>query len=57
MGEYRLEFGLETGFIDYFNARLVTKINNSSIPDLHTLQITAAQATSFQSAVSSPVVP
>jgi hypothetical protein len=50
-------FGLDFGFIDPFNKRLVTTFNYSSIADLHTLQITTAHAKSFQPAVSSPVVP
>jgi hypothetical protein len=40
MSGYRLKFGLEIGF-DYFNKLLVTAINKSAIPDIHTLQITA----------------
>jgi hypothetical protein len=43
--------------IDQFNTRLVNTINYSAIVDLHGLQITTAHAKSFQSAVSSPVVP
>jgi hypothetical protein len=34
-----------------------TTFNYSAITDIHTLQITTSHATSFQSAVSSPVVP
>jgi hypothetical protein len=50
-------FGLEIGFIDHFNTRLMTTTNYSAIADLHTLQITTAHAKTFQSAESSPVVP
>jgi hypothetical protein len=50
-------FGLEIGFIDHFNTRLVTALNYGAIGDLHSLQITTAHTKSFQSAVSSPVVP
>jgi hypothetical protein len=57
MSDYRWGFGLEIGFIGHFNTRLVTTINYSAIADLHTLQITTAHAKSFQSAVSSPVIP
>jgi hypothetical protein len=37
--------------------QLVTTLNYSAIVNLHTLQITTARTKSFQSAVSSPVVP
>jgi hypothetical protein len=57
MSDYRRGFGLEIGFIDHINTRLVTTINYSTIAYLHTLQITTAHAKSFQCAVSSPVVP
>jgi hypothetical protein len=57
MGDYRRGFGLEIGFIDHFNTRLVNTLNYSAIADFHTLQITTPYAKSFQSAVSSPVVP
>jgi hypothetical protein len=53
----RRGFGLEIGFIDHFNTRLVTTLHYSAIADLHTLQIITAHLKSFQSAVSSPVVP
>jgi hypothetical protein len=43
--------------IDHFNTRPVTTLNYSAITKLHTLQITTAHGNSFQSAVSSPVVP
>jgi hypothetical protein len=55
MCHFRRSFGVEIGFIDYFNA-LMTTFNYSAIPDLHTLQITTSHAKSFQSALSSPVV-
>jgi hypothetical protein len=45
------------GFTDNFNMRLVTRLNYSAIANLHTLQISTANAKSFQSAVSSPAVP
>jgi hypothetical protein len=50
-------FGLEIGFIDHFNKRLVNTVNCSAIADLHALQFITAQANSFQPAMSSPVVP
>jgi hypothetical protein len=50
-------FGFEIGFIDHFNTRPVTTFNYNAVADFYTLQITAAHAKSFQSAVSSPVVP
>jgi hypothetical protein len=55
--DYRRGFGLEIGFIDHFDTRLMTALNYSAITDLHTLQIITAHAKSFQSAVSSLVVP
>jgi hypothetical protein len=57
MGDPRRGFGLEIGFIDHINTRLVTTFNYSVIADLHTLQITTEYAKIFQSVVSSPVVP
>jgi hypothetical protein len=57
MGDYRQGFGLEIGFTDHFNTQLVITLNYSTIANFHTLQITTAHAKSFQSAVSSPVVP
>jgi hypothetical protein len=45
------------GFTDHFNIQLVTTLNYRAIADLHTSQITTAHAKSFQSAVSSPVIP
>jgi hypothetical protein len=57
MGDYQRGFRLEIGFIDHFNTRLVTTLNYSVIANFHTLQITTIHAKSFQSAVSSPVVP
>jgi hypothetical protein len=40
LSDSRWGFGLEIGFIDHFNARLVTALNYGAIVDLHTLQIT-----------------
>jgi hypothetical protein len=63
MSEYRHEEecdyrgGFVCGFIAYFNTRLVTTLTYSANADLHNLQITAAHAKSFQSAVPSSVVP
>jgi hypothetical protein len=48
--DYRRGFGLEIGFIDHFNTRLVTTLNYSAITYLHTLQITTAQSKPSQSA-------
>jgi hypothetical protein len=50
-------FGMEIGFIDCFNTRLLTILNYSAITNLHMLQITTTCTKSFQSAVSSLVVP
>jgi hypothetical protein len=50
-------FGLQIGFADHFNTGLVKELNYSATVDFHTLQITTAYTKSFQSAVSSPVVP
>jgi hypothetical protein len=55
--DYRRGFGLGIGFLDHLNTRLMATLNYSAIADLHTLQITTANANSFQYAVSSPVVP
>jgi hypothetical protein len=46
-----MRFGLKIGFSDHFNTQLVTTPNYSVIADLHNLQITAAHAKNFQSAV------
>jgi hypothetical protein len=43
--------------IEQLNTRLLTTLHYSAIADLHTLQITTAHTKSFQSAVSSSVVP
>jgi hypothetical protein len=48
-------FRLEIGFIDHL--QIVTTGNCNTIANFLNLQITAAHAKSFQSAVSSPVVP
>jgi hypothetical protein len=40
-----------------FNTRFMTTLDYGTIADLHTLQITTAYATTFQSAVSLPVIP
>jgi hypothetical protein len=56
MSDYRWGFGLEIGFIDHFNTRLMTTLNYSAIADLHTLQITRASLSLFQPAVCSPLV-
>jgi hypothetical protein len=37
MSDYRRGFGLDIGFIDHFNTRLVTTLNYSAIADFHTL--------------------
>jgi hypothetical protein len=49
--DYKIEF------IDHFKTGLVITLNYCATVDFHTLQITKAHVTSFQSAVSSPVVP
>jgi hypothetical protein len=51
MGNYRQGFGLETGFIDPLQD--VTASNYNTVTNFHTLQITAAHAKPFQSAVTS----
>jgi hypothetical protein len=40
-------FGLDIGFIDYFNIWRMTTLNYSAIADLHTLQITRAHRLVF----------
>jgi hypothetical protein len=57
MSDYRWGFGLEIGFIDHFNTQLVATLNYIAIANLHTLQINTAHAKSFQSVVSSSVIP
>jgi hypothetical protein len=57
MGDRRWGFRLEIGFIGQFNAQLVTTHNYRAVTNPQTLQITPAHAKSFQSAVSSPVIP
>jgi hypothetical protein len=54
--DYQQDFGLEIGFTDHFNIRLVTTLNYSSIVNLHTLQITIAHIKCFQSAVSLQII-
>jgi hypothetical protein len=56
-GDSRRGFGLGIGFIDDFNTRFVTTLNYSATANFHILQMTTAHAKSFQSAVSSSVVP
>jgi hypothetical protein len=57
MGNLSMGFGLEIGFIDHFNTRLMTTLKYSAVADLHTLQITTAYSKSFQSTVSPSVIP
>jgi hypothetical protein len=52
---YRRGFDWEIKFIDHLQN--VTTSNYNTIANVYTLQITTAHAKSFQSAVSSPVVP
>jgi hypothetical protein len=47
MRDFRRGFGLEIGFIDHFNTRLVTTLNYSAVADLHNSQITIAHAKTF----------
>jgi predicted MPP superfamily phosphohydrolase len=56
LSDYRRGFGLETGFIDHFNTRLMTTRNYSAIANLQILQITTTHSKFFQSAVFSPVL-
>jgi hypothetical protein len=53
MSDSQWGFGLEIGFIDHFNVRLVTIFNYSASADFHTLQITTAHAKGCQSAAVS----
>jgi hypothetical protein len=46
-GDSRRGFGLDIGFTDHLNTRLVTTVNYRLIADLHTLQINTAHAKSF----------
>jgi hypothetical protein len=48
-------FGLKIGFTDHFNTPFMTMLNYCTVTNLQTLQITPAQAKSFQSPVSSPL--
>jgi hypothetical protein len=57
MSDSRRGFGLEIGFIDHFNTGLMTTLNYSAIDDFHILQIIIALAKSFQSVLSSLVIP
>jgi hypothetical protein len=47
MSGSRWGFGLEVGFIDHFNTRLVTTFNYSASAYFHILQIITAHAKSF----------
>jgi hypothetical protein len=47
MSDSQQGFGLEIGFIDHFNTRLVTTLNYSTFTDLHTLRITREHTKSF----------
>jgi hypothetical protein len=42
LSDSRLDFGLDTGFIDHFNTRFVTAFYYSAIFNLYTLQINRA---------------
>jgi hypothetical protein len=53
IGTWRSNYRRGFGFIDHFNTRLVTTFHYSAIANLHTLQITTARATSFESAFTS----
>jgi hypothetical protein len=57
MSDSRRDFGLDIGYNDHFNTRLVTTFTYSAIADFHFLQITTAHAKSFESYVSSSGVP
>jgi hypothetical protein len=57
MSDYKRSLGWRLEYIDHFNTRSVNTVNYSAISDLHTLQINATHAKTFQFAVSSPVVP
>jgi hypothetical protein len=39
--------GLDIGFIDHFNTKLVITLNYSAMANFHTVQFTRAQAKSF----------
>jgi hypothetical protein len=54
LSNFRRGFGLEFGFIDHFNTRLVTTINYSAIA-ISTLYKSLQHTLSLQSAVSSLV--
>jgi hypothetical protein len=58
MGDYRQGFGLQIGFIDYCNTRIVTTLNYSAIGNLHNLQLTTGCVKSFLPAAvsTSPLV-
>jgi hypothetical protein len=48
MSDYGRGFGLEIGFIDHFNKRIVATFIFSAIANLNTLHITRAHAKSFR---------
>jgi hypothetical protein len=50
LSDYRRSFGLEIGFIDHLQVVTTSDYEHNTIASFHTLQITAAQAKSFQSA-------
>jgi hypothetical protein len=54
ISDSRRGFGLEIGFIDHFNTRLVITLNYSVIAYPHTSQITSAHAKSYLSLLSLP---
>jgi hypothetical protein len=56
MSDSRQGSGLDIGFIDHFNTRLVITLNYRAIVNLHNSQITTAPVKLFP-AVSSPAVP
>jgi hypothetical protein len=47
MSDSRRGFGLDIGFIDHFNTRLVITLTYSDIVNFHSLQITRAHVNSF----------
>jgi hypothetical protein len=55
MSDSRRDFGLDIGFINHFNTRLVIALNYSAIANFNNLQITGALSL-FQPTVSSLVV-
>jgi hypothetical protein len=56
MCDFRRSFGLDIGFIDHFNTRIMATLTYSAIANIHILQIMTDVLSLSQPAVSSLVV-